>query len=76
MEAVGPALFGDFLETLEQWRGNNCETIDPVTGWVKTGAAFATGAGFLAHSLSTAIREELTSTVNRKIQRRNKRKTR
>ena len=32
-----------------------CETIDPQTGRVKTGAAFATCAGFLSHSLFTAL---------------------
>ena len=32
-----------------------CETIDPETGSAKTGAAFATCAGFLAHSLVLAL---------------------
>ncbi len=32
-----------------------CETIDPQTGRVKTGAVFATCAGFLSHSLFTAL---------------------
>ena len=47
------------LELLSQAGLDNgiaCETIDPLTGWVKTGAAFATCAGFLAHSLFVAIR--------------------
>ncbi len=37
--------------------GIACETIDADTGWVKTGAAFATCAGFLAHSLAVALQE-------------------
>ena len=32
-----------------------CETIDPHTGAIKTGAAFATCAGFLSHSLFVAL---------------------
>ncbi|NLJ79727.1 MAG: glycoside hydrolase family 125 protein [Firmicutes bacterium] len=35
--------------------GIACETIDPVTGRVKTGAAFAACAGFLAYALSLAL---------------------
>lgn len=37
--------------------GIACETIDPHTGWVKTGAAFATCAGFLAYSFKAALEE-------------------
>jgi hypothetical protein len=33
-----------------------CETIDAQTGRVKTGAAFATCAGFLSHSLFVALK--------------------
>lgn len=34
--------------------GLACETVDPETGVVKTGAAFATFAGFLAYALYQA----------------------
>lgn len=54
-------LNGDRQEALELLakaqldHGLACETIDPGTGRVKTGAAFATCAGFLAHSLAVAL---------------------
>lgn len=46
------------LELLAQADLDNglaCETVDAATGRVKTGAAFATCAGFLAHSLALAL---------------------
>ena len=36
-----------------------CESVDPVTGECRTGAAFATCAGFLCHAMRTADREML-----------------
>ena len=41
----------DFLYRAEMDNGFFCETVDPVTGRVSTGAAFASGAGFLAYTL-------------------------
>ncbi len=46
------------LEILEMDNGIACESVDPVTGVCKTGAAFATCAGFLCHSMKTAREEE------------------
>lgn len=42
------------LELLEMDNGIACESVDPMTGVCKTGAAFATCAGFLCHSMKTA----------------------
>lgn len=46
------------LEILEMDNGIACESVDPVTGVCKTGAAFATCAGFLCHSMKIAKEEE------------------
>ncbi len=43
------------LAEAELDNGLACETVDTTTGRVKTGAAFATCAGFLAHSLVVAL---------------------
>ena len=45
------------LEILEMDNGIACESVDPVTGTCTTGAAFATCAGFLCHSIKTADKE-------------------
>lgn len=45
------------LEILEMDNGIACESVDPVSGTCATGAAFATCAGFLCHSMKTATRE-------------------
>lgn len=45
------------LEMLEMDNGIACESVDPVTGTCMTGAAFATCAGFLCHSMKTAKKE-------------------
>lgn len=45
------------LELLEMDNGIACESVDPVTGLCATGAAFATCAGFLCHSMKTASEE-------------------
>lgn len=42
------------LEIMEMDNGIACESVDPVTGICATGAAFATCAGFLCHSMKTA----------------------
>lgn len=42
------------LELLKMDNGIACESVDPVTGVCMTGAAFATCAGFLCHSMKTA----------------------
>ena len=41
----------DFLKRVEMDNGFFCETVDPETGRVSTGAAFASAAGFLAYAL-------------------------
>ena len=41
----------DFLKRAEMDNGFFCETVDPETGRVSTGAAFASAAGFLAYAL-------------------------
>ncbi len=41
----------DFFSRAEMDNGFFCETIDPETGKLTTGAAFASGAGFLAYAL-------------------------
>jgi len=45
----------DFFKRAEMDNGFFCETIDPETGQVSTGAAFASAAGFLAYALEKAI---------------------
>lgn len=47
----------DFLKRAELDNGFFCETVDPQTGRVSTGAAFASGAGFLVYSLKNRVRE-------------------
>ncbi len=42
----------DFLKRSAMDNGFFCETVDPQTGKVSTGAAFASGAGFLAFALA------------------------
>ena len=44
-------------EILEMDNGIACESVDPVTGTCTTGAAFATCAGFLCHSIKTVDKE-------------------
>lgn len=46
------------LEILEMDNGIACESVDPVKGTCTTGAAFATCAGFLCHSMKTAYRRK------------------
>lgn len=46
------------LEILEMDNGIACESVDPINGTCTTGAAFATCAGFLCHSMKTAISKE------------------
>lgn len=46
------------LEIMEMDNGIACESVDPVKGTCTTGAAFATCAGFLCHSMKTAYRED------------------
>lgn len=46
------------LERLEMDNGIACESVDPVSGICTTGAAFATCAGFLCHSMRTAAKEK------------------
>lgn len=46
------------LESMEMDNGIACESVDPVTGVCTTGAAFATCAGFLCHSLMLAGKED------------------
>lgn len=46
------------LESMDMDNGIVCESVDPVTGTCMTGAAFATCAGFLCHSMKTALKEE------------------
>ena len=45
------------LELLEMDNGIACESVDPNNGTCTTGAAFATCAGFLCHSMKTANKE-------------------
>lgn len=45
------------LEVLEMDNGIACESVDPVSGRCTTGAAFATCAGFLCHSMKRADKE-------------------
>lgn len=45
------------LEQMEMDNGIACESVDPVLGTCTTGAAFATCAGFLCHSMKQASKE-------------------
>lgn len=45
------------LEIMKMDNGIACESVDPVLGTCTTGAAFATCAGFLCHSMKTANKE-------------------
>lgn len=45
------------LEIMDMDNGIACESVDPVTGACVTGAAFATCAGFLCHSMKIALEE-------------------
>lgn len=45
------------LEIMEMDNGIACESVDAYTGKCRTGAAFATCAGFLCHSMYLACRE-------------------
>ena len=45
------------LEQLNMDNGIACESVDPVSGICMTGAAFATCAGFLCHSMRVASKE-------------------
>jgi uncharacterized protein len=47
----------DFIKKAEMDNGFFCETIDPDTGRVSTGAAFASGAGFLVYALKNRVRD-------------------
>lgn len=46
------------LEIMEMDNGIACESVDPKLGTCTTGAAFATCAGFLCHSMKYATKEE------------------
>ena len=48
------------LGILEMDNGIACESVDPVKGTCTTGAAFATCAGFLCHSMKTAHQKEVS----------------
>ena len=45
------------LEQMDMDNGIACESVDPVLGTCTTGAAFATCAGFLCHSMKQASKE-------------------
>jgi hypothetical protein len=47
----------DFIKKAEMDNGFFCETVDPETGRVSTGAAFASGAGFLAYAIINRVKE-------------------
>lgn len=49
----------DELERIRMDNGIACESVDEYTGELATGAAFATCAGFLCHSMRIAYEEEL-----------------
>lgn len=49
------------LEIIEMDNGIACESVDPVKGTCVTGAAFATCAGFLCHSMKTANKEDFNA---------------
>ena len=44
------------LEQIRMDNGIACESVDPVNGVCMTGAAFATCAGFLCHSMRVAAK--------------------
>lgn len=46
------------LEIMDMDNGIACESVDPLDGTCMTGAAFATCAGFLCHSIKTAAHKE------------------
>ena len=46
------------LEIVKMDNGIACESVDPIDGTCTTGAAFATCAGFLCHSMKTAANKE------------------
>lgn len=46
------------LEIIEMDNGIACESVDPIFGKCTTGAAFATCAGFLCHSMRSKNKEE------------------
>lgn len=46
------------LALMEMDNGIACESVDPYLGTCTTGAAFATCAGFLCHSMKTAYKED------------------
>lgn len=48
----------DFLKRAPMDQGFCCETVDPHTGRVSTGAAFASAAGFLAHAIYTSDQKQ------------------
>jgi uncharacterized protein len=48
----------DFLKRTKMDNGFFCETVNPVTGEVSTGAAFASAAGFLAYALYTYLKKK------------------
>ena len=41
-------------QIIDMDNGIACESVDPVTGECRTGAAFATCAGFLCHGMKVA----------------------
>ncbi len=47
----------DFLHRVEMDNGFFCESVNPDTGKVVTGAAFASGAGFLAYAIKEMMSE-------------------
>jgi len=57
----------DFFKRAEMDNGFFCESINPETGLVSTGAAFASAAGFLAYALSKAERDNKCSETNQVI---------
>jgi len=54
----------DFLKKVKLDNGFFCETIDPETGAVTTGAAFASAAGFLAYALYEYFNSSKTGGYN------------
>jgi uncharacterized protein len=58
----------DFLKRAELDNGFFCETVDPETGRVSTGAAFASGAGFLAYALKNRVKESECREVERDVE--------
>ncbi|MFO7951681.1 MAG: glycoside hydrolase family 125 protein [Bacillota bacterium] len=58
----------DFFKRAEMDNGFFCESINPKTGLVTTGAAFASAAGFLAYALSKAEKENKCLEANQDIE--------